>query len=125
RALAADVPGVGVSTATSSRRLLDHAEPAVVAAHVPEPAVGIHDHLADPDVPGRQREHAKLIGLRIEPYDGVRLDLVGPHRAGPIDGDRVRATVRARRQRVLLDDLPRDGIDADELAVAVLGDPER
>src|SRR5215831_4035056 len=54
--------------------LLDHAEAAVVAAHVPETAVGVDDHLADPDVLGGQCEHPQLVGLGIEPDHGVGLD---------------------------------------------------
>src|SRR2546425_1159453 len=95
------------SRSLPSPTLLDHPEAAVVAAHIPEASVSVHDHLPDPDVLRREREDPERVRLRIEADDGVRLDLVDPHRPRPVDRDGVRPTSLARRQRVFLHDLLR------------------
>src|SRR6266508_3309050 len=72
----------------------------------------------------RLLDHAELLGLRVQTRDCIGLDLVDPHRTCRVHGDGVRAAVLPGRKRVLLDDLPGDGIDAHELAVTVLRHPE-
>src|SRR6266508_1068825 len=90
------------SRARGQARLLDHAEPPIVASHIPEAAVRGDDHLADTDALGRQREHAELLGLRVQTRDCIGLDLVDPHRTCRVHGDGVRAAVLPGRKRVLL-----------------------
>src|SRR5205809_3918666 len=113
------------SRSPPSPTLLDHPEAAVVAAHIPEPSVSVPDPLPDPDVLRREREDPERVRPRIEADDGVRLDLVDPHRPRPVDRDGVRPTSLARRQRVFLHDLLRRGVHAHELAASIEGHPER
>ena len=53
-----------------------------MAAHVPQPPLGIHDHLPDAHILRWEREDPKPARYRVQTDDGISRDLVGPHPAG-------------------------------------------
>src|SRR5574337_101838 len=111
-------------TITRGIGLLDDAELSTVAPHIPEPPLGVHDHLPDPGPRGGNLEDAKLAGAGIQPYDRIGGELVAPDEAGAVHRDGVRRRARAGRQRVFLH-RERLRIEAEQAPPAVERDPDR